>query len=204
MELASRPGPVQESALRVLLSISVHRHATLLEEINAIDILDGPDHPAEFQPRPQAGGAIGGSFTEFISNDERQEYERNYDLLMRRNQFKALRSRLEREFVLNERDVRRLIGSIDSMCDADGKAMLRRMLHEAGTPGSDFLTIWLLDESAAEAGAAVTPAPDSVTLNIAAGAIFQEELQPPDQIMAFNALPNGAPNYIHNPYIDCD
>jgi hypothetical protein len=188
MERVCRPSAIRESAMSAVLAIVLERRASLLREIERVEVPDGPDHPDEFRPRPQAGNAIGGSFTEFRSDAERAEFDRNHELLMRRNQFKVLRAGMERALLRDERDVRRLVGLIDSTCDADGKAMLRRMLCEAGTDGTDFLAMWLDDDPASEPGGAVTPARDPTAPTSAAEAVVQEGLQPAGEIMAFNAV----------------
>jgi hypothetical protein len=97
LDRAVRPSPIRESALRVIVRIACHRQAVAAAELSAVVIPDGPDRYEEFQPRPQRGGAVGGTFSEFHSEEERAEYERNAALLQRRLQFKVLRTRLELE-----------------------------------------------------------------------------------------------------------
>src|SRR5690606_11245526 len=81
MSQASTPSEIQEAAMEIIVEISCHRYESTIREAEGVVIPDGPDRYEDFQPRPQMGGAVGGSFTDFHSDEEREEYERNVQLL---------------------------------------------------------------------------------------------------------------------------
>ena len=114
-----------------LVDLGSGKRAALLQQIAGIHIPDGPDHPSEFQPRPQAGHAIGGTFSEFRSEEERREYEKNYQRMIVRGRAKTERFVLEQDLARLERDFAHLTNVVESACDHDGKAMLREMLLAA-------------------------------------------------------------------------
>ena len=141
MSQASTPSGIQEAAMEIIVDIVRHRYESTIRELEDFVIPDGPDRFEDFQPRPQMGGAVGGSFTDFHSDEEREEYERNVQLLRRRTQYKGLKGNLERDIKDIERDTARLMRAIDFACDDDGRAMLRRLLTEASTPEVDYVAI---------------------------------------------------------------
>lgn len=138
----TRPSSVQEEAMKVVVQFGLCRHAELRREVASVEFPEGPDHLSEFQPRPQHGGAVGGSFSDFRSDEEKREYERNYQLLLIRNEFKVYKFWLEQDLKVIERDLSRLLLVIDSACDVEGRQMLRRMLREASLPDLDYAELF--------------------------------------------------------------
>lgn len=128
--------------MAVVVGFGTRRHTRIREAIQDLTIPEGPDHPSEFQPRPQHGGAVGGSFSDFRSEEEKLEYKRNYQLMLVRNEFKADKFWLEQDLRVIERDLSRLLLVIDSACDAEGRQMLRRMLREASLPDLDYVDLF--------------------------------------------------------------
>lgn len=138
----TRPSVVQEEAMNVVVQFGLRRHAELRREIASVEFPEGPDHLSEFQPRPQPGGATDGSFSDFRSEEEKLEYERNYQLMLIRNEFKVYKFWLEQDLRVIERDLSRLLLVIDSACDVEGRQMLRRMLREASLPGLEYVDLF--------------------------------------------------------------